>query len=82
MDSGRGDDESAASSAGWRARHGPLLALLVLALVLRCLYLNRSLWLDEGLSLEQAFTLAGKDAQQPLYFLFLALWTRLGGSAI
>ena len=59
-----------------------MLALLVLALVLRCFYLNRSLWLDEGLSLEQAFDLDGKDGQRPLYFLFLALWTHLGSSAI
>src|SRR5450432_725134 len=75
-------EHGVAPARAWLRRHGPLLSLLLLALAVRCVYLNRSLWLDEGLSLEQAWELDGKDGQRPLYFLFLKLWLHAGSSAI
>ncbi len=57
-------------------------ALLAIALAVRCLHLDRSLWLDEGLSLRQATALGPVDAQRPLYFLILRLWMLTGRNEI
>jgi uncharacterized membrane protein len=57
-------------------------ALLAIALAVRCLHLDRSLWLDEGLSLHQAAALGRVDAQRPLYFLILRLWMLTGRGEI
>lgn len=62
--------------------------ILILSLVLRLVFFNQSLWLDESL---EALALQGhfgpllsyslSDFQPPLYHFILKLWTQLAGSS-
>ncbi len=60
--------------------------ILLIAVILRLIFLNQSLWLDEAI---QALALMGKmgplltyalaDFQPPLYHLILSVWTSIAG---
>lgn len=66
------------------ARHYALIAITLLALLLRVYHLDSlSLWYDEGATL--AITLGGmsewqKDVHPPLYYFLLSLWMEISGS--
>lgn len=71
-----------------QVKNWPLLAILILALFLRLINLNQSLWLDEAV---QAITSRGSffgifqelrgDFHPPLYHLLMWVWVHLFGSS-
>jgi len=67
-----------------------IVFVLILALGLRLIGINQSLWLDEAISANIAKLPIGEivksfsigDFHPPLYYWFLDLWTKIGGSNV
>lgn len=67
-----------------------IIIILILALGLRLIGINQSLWLDEAISANVAKMPIGDivknfslgDFHPPLYYWFLELWTKIGGSNV